>query len=481
MKFVAKTIHILVFIGITGSLLHAQNDSKLDEILARLTTIERRLSTLEGQQAPEAPAPSDVPSVRDIAARIEAIDEQVRIVDRKRELDQEAVTNRFSTSPGVDAGTEGFSFRSPDRSFQFKIGGYFQADSRFFTGPGQSDVSTFILRRVRPVFTGTFYKNIEFRLMPDWGQGQSVLQDLHLDFRYYPKASVRFGKFKAPFSLERLQSATDLTFTERAFPTNLAPNRDTGVMVYGDFGTGTFTYAVAAMNGVPDGGSSDLDSNDGKDFVGRVFLQPFARKGGTHKGSGLGIGLAASHGRQSGTTLPTYRTTPQSAFFNFLTGTAADGDRKRLGPQGHYYVGPFGLFAEYTVTQQDVRRGSTAATIRNDGWQVATSYFLTGERKGYRSPAPQKTFDRTTHGKGAFEVSARYTELAIDPDAFRLGFADITRSARKAQEWTAGVSWYVARGNKFVLDYTHTNFTGGSTTGNKTSEKALLSRFQVAF
>ena len=481
MKHIAKTFHIFAAMGIALSL-HAQGtttppagDNKLDDILARLTTIERRLSTLEGQPT------ADLPSVRDIAARIEAIDEQVRIVDRKRELDQEAVTTRFSTSPGVDAGTEGFSFRSPDRSFQFKIGGYFQADSRFFAGPGQSEPSTFILRRVRPVFTGTFYKNIEFRLMPDWGQGQSVLQDLHLDFRYFPKASIRFGKFKAPFSLERLQSATDITFVERAFPTNLAPNRDTGVMVYGDFGTGTFTYALAAMNGVPDGGSSDLDTNDGKDFVGRVFFQPFVRKGANHKGSGLGLGVAASHGRQNGTVLPTYRTTPQSAFFSFVTGTTADGDRKRLGPQGHYYLGPFGVFAEYTVTEQDVRRGTTTATVRNDGWQVATSFFLTGERKGYRSPAPRKTFDRTTHGKGAVELSGRYTELTIDPTAFQLGFADITRSARKAQEWTAGLSWYVARGNKFVLDYSQTHFTGGNTTGNRTSEKALLTRFQVAF
>ena len=278
-------------------------------------------------------------------------------MDRKREIDQEALTSRFSQSPVVEAGRDGFWFRSPDSSFQFKIGGYFQADSRFFAGPDQPESSTFILRRVRPVFTGTFYKGIEFRLMPDWGQGQSVLQDLHLDFRFFPKASVRFGKFKAPFSLERLQSATDLTFTERAFPTNLAPNRDTGVQVYGDFAAGTFSYAIAAMNGVPDGGSSDLDTNDGKDFVGRVFFQPFIRSGVDHKGSGLGLGIAASHGRQTGTTLPVYRTTPQSAFFNFVSGTTADGERKRLGPQGHYYIGPFGLLAEYTVTEQDVRQG----------------------------------------------------------------------------------------------------------------------------
>jgi phosphate-selective porin OprO/OprP len=317
--------------------------------------------------------------------------------------------------------------------------------------------------------------------MPDWGQGTSALQDLHLDFRYFPKASVRFGKFKAPFSLERLQSATDMTFIERAFPTNLAPNRDTGVQVSGEFGTGTFSYALAAMNGVADGGSSDLDSNDGKDFVGRIFVQPFVRRGADSKVSGLGFGVASSHGRQSGTTLPAYRTTPQSAFFTFATGANADGNRNRLGPQGHYYVGPFGVFAEYTVTEQDVRLGATVATIRNEGWQVATSWFLTGERKGYRAPAPKKALDRSKGGKGAVEVSARYTTLNIDPDAFTLGFADIARSSQKAREWTGGLTWYVSRGNKFILNYSQTHFTGGSATGNRQTEKVILSRFQVGF
>jgi phosphate-selective porin OprO and OprP len=498
MRFVLRIASVLGVVAIGATSVLAQSspagpaadsrpdskaDSRLDDVVARLSSIEQRLANLEGQ-APTAPAaapPVAVPTVTDLAARLEAVDEQVRIVDRKREIDQEALATRFSQAPVVDSSRDGFSVRSADSTFHFKIGGYFQADSRFFAGPRQAETSTFILRRVRPVLTGTLYRWIEFRLMPDWGQGQTVLQDLHLDFRFFPKASVRFGKFKAPFSLERLQSATDLTFTERAYPTNLAPNRDTGVQVYGDFKAGTFTYALAAMNGVPDGGSSDLDTNDGKDYVGRMFFQPFITKGATHKASGLGFGIAASHGRQSGTTLPTYRTTPQSAFFTFTTGTTADGDRKRLGPQGHYYVGPFGIFAEYTVTEQDVRRDTTTATIRNDGWQVATSYFLTGEAKAYRTPAPKDAFDRSTGGKGAFELAARYTELSIDPSAFQLGLADPTRSARKAQEWTAGFNWYVARGQRFILDYSQTHFTGGSATGNRQTEKVLLSRFQVAF
>jgi phosphate-selective porin OprO/OprP len=480
-----RSSKLLLLLLILPANLFAQ-ETALDAIMAKLAAIEQRLAKLEsevGTARESLTAPDSADS--SIASRLETLDQQIRVVDRKRELDQEAVTTQFTDAAVVTSNREGFSVRSPDNNFQVKIGGYFQADGRFFAGPGQNEVSTFVLRRVRPVLTGRIYRGIEFRLMPDWGQGASVLQDLHLDFRFFPKASLRFGKFKAPFSMERLQSATDLTFIERAYPTIIAPNRDTGVQLYGDFSNGAFGYQIAAMNGVPDGGSSDLDTNDGKDFVGRVFFQPFINRSAdpnnVHKGAGLGFGIAASHGRQNGTALPTYRSTPQSAFFSYTAGTIADGNRNRIGPQGHYYAGPFGLFADYTVTEQDVRRGATGATIRNTAWQAAASYFLTGEAKGYRSPAPKKSFDRATGGKGAFEIAGRVTELSIDGDAFALGFADSTRSARRAREWTGGINWYVARGNKFVVNYSHTEFTGGSAEGDRTSEKAILTRFQVNF
>ena len=41
--------------------------------------------------------------------------------------------------------------------------------------------------------------------------------------------SLTAGKFKVPVGLERLESATDIRFIERGFPTSLVPNRDLGV------------------------------------------------------------------------------------------------------------------------------------------------------------------------------------------------------------------------------------------------------------
>src|SRR3954469_22861821 len=56
-----------------------------NSIDARLAAIEQRLGVLEKQVGIEAPAPA-----ADLGDRLEALDQQIRIVGRQRELDQDA-------------------------------------------------------------------------------------------------------------------------------------------------------------------------------------------------------------------------------------------------------------------------------------------------------------------------------------------------------------------------------------------------------
>jgi phosphate-selective porin OprO/OprP len=82
---------------------------------------------------------------------------------------------------------------------------------------------------------------------------------------------------------------------------------------------------------------------------------------------------------------------------------------------------------------------------------------------------------------GAFELTGRYHQLNVDNDAFILGFADPTRSARQAKAWTLGANWYFNPNLKLNLNYEQTRFTQGSATGDRPTEKLFLSRFQVYF
>ena len=424
------------------------------------------------------------------AEQVEALDQKVRILERRWELDQEQAAAKAKEAPVVTAGKEGFSLRAADNSFQLRIRGYTQADGRFFADDKERALTdTFLLRRVRPILEGTVGKYFDFRIMTDFGGGTATVQDAYLDIRPWSWGKLRVGKYKPPVGLERLQSGSELLFVERGLPTNLVPNRDVGAQIHGDLFDGAFTYAFGAFNGVVDGGSGDLDNNDSKEFAGRLFGFPF-KATSIELLQGLGLGIAGTYGDQKGSTgspfLPTMRTPGQQAFFSYRSDntaagtTIANGIHSRVSPQGYYYYGPFGLLGEYVRSYQPVQRGSAAANLDNESWQVAVSYVLTGENASYRSVSPVKPFDLTKGTWGAFEVAARYGELNIDKDAFPI-FADPTRAARVAESWGLGLNWYLSRNVKFQLNYEQTDFTGGSTKGERPKERAILSRFQVAF
>jgi phosphate-selective porin OprO/OprP len=236
---------------------------------------------------------------------------------------------------------------------------------------------------------------------------------------------------------------------------------------------------VGIFNGVPDGAIGDLDTNNTKDFAGRIFVHPFGRTS-VEAVKGLGVGLSGTVGSQEG-LLPVLRTTAQTVFFNYSTDTLAGGNHYRLSPQAYYYVGPFGLLGEYVQSVQDVKKGTTLGEINNRAWQAAASIVLTGEKASYRSVTPKKQFNPSSGSFGAVELAGRYTQLDVDNDAFIFKFADPTKSARRASTWTAGLNWYFSRNLKFQVNYEQTHFRGGSSVGDRKTEKLILSRFQVYF
>ena len=461
-------------------------EEKVEELDRKVRLLEQRLEQVLG---PTGGAKSAVvPATK--SEQVEALDQKVRILERRWEIDQEQATAKAKDAPVFTAGREGFSLKSADGSYQLRIRGYLQGDGRFFADDMErATTDTFLLRRVRPILEGTVSKYFDFRIMTDFGGGTATVQDAYLDARPWSWAKLRVGKYKPPVGLERLQSGSELLFVERGLPTNLVPNRDVGAQLHGELFDGAFSYALGAFNGVADGGSGDLDNNDSKEFAGRLFAQPF-KSSSIEALQGLGVGLAGTYGDQQGSegspALSSLRTQGQQTFFSYRSDgtvdgtTIANGIHSRVSPQGYYYYGPFGLLWEYVASSQRVQRGATHATLTNEAWQVAGSYVLTGENASYRSVAPTQPFDLTKGTWGAFELAARYGELTIDKDAFPF-FANPTRAARIAKSWGLGLNWYLNRNVKFQLNYEQTDFTGGSASGERSKERALLSRFQVAF
>ena len=428
-----------------------------------------------------------LPNGQTIDQRLADLEQEVRTLKRQREVEQEVQAKKEKETPLVLAGKQGFGLKSKDGDFEYKLKGYIQADSRAFADADRVNLTDqFLLRRIRPIFEGTVYKYVGFRFMPDFGGGTTTIQDAYIDFKYWKAASLRFGKFKEPFGLERLQSGAALTFIERGLPTNLVPNRDVGVMLFGELFTGRLEYQVGAFNGVADGSLSDGDNADDKDITARIFTKPFKE---TDKDwiNGLGFGVAGSYGNAHGTSsssqLGSYKSQGQNTFYSYASGVFADGSRIRLSPQTYYSWGPFGLLGEYVFSSQTTRLGGVASDLLTKSWQIAPSYVLTGEAATYTGVAPRHSFDPANGTWGAFEIATRFGQLIAEDDAFNKGMVNPLTSANKATSWGLGLNWYLNKSLKFQVNFDQTYFDGGqqSLTKDREVENALLTRTQAAF
>jgi phosphate-selective porin OprO/OprP len=280
----------------------------------------------------------------------------------------------------------------------------------------------------------------------------------------------------------------------------LVTNRDIGLMLQGDLAGGRLSYQAAYLNGSNDGSSSeafaDVDINDDKEYALRLFARPFAESGNFAL-RGFGFGVAGSWNDQLGSAtqplLPSFKTPGQSTFFRFrpagaTPGTIADGKRIRLAPQFHYYVGALGVIGEYTEVEQDVSRivpgGILEATVDTNAWQLAVSYFLTGEEASFKGFQPKTRFSPSEGTWGAFEIKARVQQLKVDDNAFTGGadsFADPLVSASQADSYGIGLNWYLNENLKWLLDIEHTTFEGGAATGDRKDEDACQLRLAIAF
>jgi len=316
---------------------------------------------------------------------------------------------------------------------------------------------------------------------------------------------LQAGKYKAPVGLEYLQPDQYTLFNERGLPTYLVPGRDVGFELHGDLWNRIASYAAGIFNGVADGrNSSNVDFEDDKAFVARLFFQPFRNV--TNWAQGIGFGVGGSYEsmqapntlglpQTTGGTLGGFNTEGQQQFFAFnptnRATVVADGEHWRISPQFYYFNGPFSLLGEYVISNQRVSASGTnsfSTRLNNTAWQVVAGWVLTGEDYGYGSGVnPRHPFNLSSGDWGAWQIVARYSQLNIDDAAFP-NFADPTTSARSADAWSIGLNWYPNRNVTFKASFTHTTFDGGGGSGatvpaivTRKDENVLFTRVQLSF
>ncbi len=480
----------------------------LEQAEARLRALEQRLAADEKAAAASTAASSPPGAAAPAAAAPPAPGAQPP--------SPQYVTPAGASSLAANFGSSGFALQSADGANVIRFRGNLSVDGRYFSDAYTPETAdTWLVRKLRPTLEGTLWSDFDFRFMPDFGQGKTVLDDAWGDVRVEPWLVFQFGKFKAPVGLERLQLEQFGRFIEVSLPSDLLPYRDLGFKVGGNIADGIVNYDIGLFDGTLDGGSTDGNSVPDTDSTGkftdegRLFFAPLLHSG-IEALKKFGAGLAATYVNDKGTATPStttsllasYKTPGQQSMFSYrsdsLTSTGAynnatiaDGIERRVVPQLYYYYRSVGLLSEYVREDQQVTRqltslSSRAATLENTAWQVQGYWFITGEDEGYDSGTPRRDFFQG--GPGGWELVARYHEIHFDPQAFADksdSFASLSSSAQAAHAIGSGVNWYLNPNFKVQLDYEVTHFDAGDSRGaviiNRPAERVLTSQFALIF
>lgn len=481
---------------------------------ADVEALERRIRELELRLEKLEPKPAAAPVAASVAPEVEKLNRKVNTLERKLEVQDEVNTAALKKLPVFDVGDNGFKISSADKKHQLRIRGAVQADGHYFVEDDlHKNTDSFDLKQARVWLEGYVFKNIFYKIMPDFAASGNILPDAYIDYAYDPAVSVLVGKFKPSISLERLQGDSDGTFLERAFPTYLASNRDVGIQLHGAFAKPGYTaetvpgpidaknffiYQLAVHNGSGDDGSpnnSAADVNDNKEFVGRVFMHPFQHTNEWLEGFGVGVAGTTDDPNKEAlknqatpigrTTYLNYTNTFKNSKGAAYSAPTSDGERHRIYPQAYWYAGPFGMMAEYVLSSQHLsgtnKKGQRVNVQQNNkAWQVLGSYVLTGEDNSFGAVKPIRNFSPLDGQWGALQFAARWTEMAIDSSTFQL--IDPNSAPNHATAWALGFNWYL---NPYALiraDYEQVSFQGGAAKGaNRPTEQVFGTRFQLAF
>ena len=409
---------------------------------------------------------------------------RLSVVERNQEIAAEEAAKKATTAPNISFNDKGFVIKSADNQHALRLGGTLQLDDRQYINQANDANNQFIVRRARVYASGTLWKYIDFRFMPDFGlvdaqnlRNTAIIADAWLNFKAIPEAQVQAGKYKPPLGLEMLQSDQNTVFMERSATTQLQPSRALGVQVHGLLFDDELSYAVGVFSESPNNYTQTVDTNLGYGIAARLFARPFVND--ADELSGLGFGVAGSYANDfdpgaSGNTaisngLNSYASDTGVTFFNWQSGTGSptrDGAIYRIIPQAFYYYGPFGIQAEYILQSQGVElvgAGATNPQIRDTSWawQTTLSYNLTGEDNGFDSLTPKNNFDffqtDDPDAVGLWQIAFRADQLQLDEDLFqRLPDSSTTTTlvngntsnnartnARGFNSYSLGFNWYL--------------------------------------
>jgi phosphate-selective porin OprO and OprP len=483
---------------IAGSMPAAAEDRLQDGVAAdpdiarRRRAIEERLDQLQRrfeaiQEQPVQPPP-----------RPDAIERDMQQMESRARFIESLTLGTWQTRGLSERGAgwspqSGFFLRSSDGEHFLRITGFAQVDYRAFPG-GQSGADpgtnpdTFNLRRMRPVLDGRLFRQFHFQIGIDFsGRGRSELLNAFIDWEYFNTLRVRVGQFKVNVNPEITQGGVDLVFMERSLVQNLNPYRDFGAQIYGRLLKEAIRYDLGVLNGSPVGPATqpNLSFSDNAMLFGRLWLSPFSRTDyRSLQQLQFGIGFTHQDVRNQTGQQPMQDEARQRIVFQYAPAVTGDGAHDRFTPFMMWYWHRLSAMSVYTYAVERERNlaNGAAAALHHQAWMVQGTFLLTDDDASFTTVRPKKPLDITRGQWGAWEVALRYAELLLDPQAFTLGMADVTKYAQTTKALSVGVNWYLTHNLKVQVHWEHNDFFGaGRAYAASSTANALLARVSLKF
>jgi len=424
-----------------------------------------RVAPVAATSSPAEPAPT---SGSDGARLVNTVLVQPDPAVEAAVVDQAPPAAAPKKEPPLTAGWNGehFFIKSPDGQFSISPYGYVDTDYRAYKGDG-APADTFVVRRARFGFQGNYGSHFDFALLTDANATTgAIVRDVYLNVRIKPEFQFQAGQFKEPFAQETGIGATNLDFVERGLQSLLYPCAGTayrcpGITLHGDISGGVMQWWAGAFNGR---NGVTANATNEPEFVGRVRFYPW-RKTKNDWFKQLAFGGSISHSRSRGLSGDlSFSGLLPDATYSFFPQLRINGPIERYEGEFTYIKGAYALRGEYVQMQQQRDNvGSeqvgglgflTLPGIGAKGWNIGTTYLLTGEKR------PENGTPRVRHplfgpdtpggtgrGLGAWELGVRYSGIQANAPAanflnyYTPGF--VPQYDFHTDQISFGINWYM--------------------------------------
>jgi phosphate-selective porin OprO and OprP len=405
-----------------------------------------------------------------------------------------------------DFDNAGYHLETQDKEFSIGVSGMTQLDGMLYARPTPGSVTSsgFYNPRSRIYFEGHITQPISWEFSFQNFFDTVQLLDAYVNFNYDPRFQVQIGRYKNPFSYEFYRMHIwDLMAPERSlWAVNYEANRRFGLMAHGVLLDERVEYALGSFDTQR---NAFRPFNSRQDFQAFVNFKPFYPREEGFLLRNLQFGGSVDLGNENQSLTPAVLRTnfsPGPATITTSSGAnAAELPFLAFGPnvlerggralwEAHlaYYYGGLSLVSAIEGGHEGYSNGfAVPVHVPINGWFVQGAYILTGETIRDRTNIqPLSPFDlrEGRHGLGAWEVTARYSQLDLDGRVFTAGLADPRLWTNHAKMVDVGVNWYLNQFVKLYFDWEHAFFDRpvSSTNGTfRSSSDLYWVRTQVFF